>query len=103
MKWLVVQGRPKIQRVAGRAALAVETLKNVLLQVDRKTAAAFSRAAMYRTRATPLRSAAAELVKMVQMAEHSSDADLLAKVTIIHRKPGGMVDRRLLEKCRRIG
>ena len=58
---------------------------------------------MYRTRATPLRSAATELVKMAQMAEHLSDADLLAKVTIIHRKPSGMVDRRLLEKCRRIG
>ena len=68
MKWLVVQGRPEIEDVATRAALVVETLENVLLEVDRKTEAGFSCAAMNRTGTTPLRPAATEWVEMAQSA-----------------------------------
>ena len=94
MKWLGVDGRPKVQGVARRGTLGVETLENVLLKVDRKAATALSRAAVNRTRTTPLRAAASEAVEMAQVAKHPFDADLATKVAVIHRKTGGTLGRR---------
>lgn len=80
-----MDGRPKIQDVASATARWMETLEDVLAQVNRKGASAGSFGAVDGARASTLEAPATEAIEIPQVAKHTFHRDLAAQVGEIHR------------------
>jgi hypothetical protein len=93
-----VDGGPEIQDVTLGRTICLETLANVVTEVNRKGALAIRRLAMHGTGAAALLTAAAEWLEEAQVAQQLLHGDLLAHEGKVDLGPsvGGLSRRWLL-------
>ena len=77
----VMDSAPKVEHVTGCSTGRMETLEDVLAQVDGKGASSGALRAMNRTRPTTLRSSASQAIEVAQVAQHSFHRDLTTYVS----------------------
>ena len=71
---------PKVQGITGCSAGWMETLEDVLTQVNGEGASSSSLGSMNWTRSTTLRSSASQAIKVAQVTQHLLHGDLAAYV-----------------------